>query len=313
MCMRAAAMSRCLLATVFIAWLAGCAERTAGPLGQVVFVDAAGNRMVVDDSRPPAPGVNRMQAIPGVEPGLPLPVREVAEPPPDDADFLPVEEFEKRMEEKAGQRFFLLPDGQGGYEGVSASTLAAGDPVPPAGSGKTPAPVMLACRPGHPALEHLWLLDEGGRSHNLEFPVRDPTLKTRQRYAGYRVPIPEDTREIRMTGIFRDGASPDVVALQAEAMVPLAVVNNYATESVPENLFRYAMVVGVMPVLGEGRAVRELVVLEGGWARQVLDRSCRPAQGPHKSVAGKVAIEFLRSGGRTAAGTNQPAATAGQP
>ncbi len=295
--MRVDAMSRGLILFSCVFWLAGCAGRTTAPSGPVVFVDAMGHRTVVDDRSalaPPAESHRAVDKLIGEAPQSASPV--VTTPAPiNDDEFVPSEEFERSMNEKSGQRFYMLPDGSGRLEGVTASELLADQAV----QAVTPTAehsTLLACKPGLPPLAHLLLLDEGGRAHNLEFPVHDPTLKTQQRYAGYRLPIPPETRSVRLAGVLQKGESPDVVVLQANGGVPIAVVNNYATESIPENPFRYATVRGEMALLGSATASRELVVMEGAWARKTLDKSCRPEQGAHRSVSGKVSLEFLKGG-----------------
>lgn len=302
--MRADAASRGAALVLVSSLLLACARDGAAPAGPVVFIDAAGNRMVVD-----APAIAAATA-PKPEAGMELaPITEAlvrtdaptvmpAPEPIDESAYVDAEEFERQMEEKSGNRFYMLPDGTGTYSAVTAATLAAGEPPPPPEVTGEGAPgQLLACPPGGAALKYLLRVEDESRAHTLEFPVLDPSLKSRQRYAGYRLHIPPGVEQARLSGFHGKGGSPDVVVLQAIDGVPLAVINNYATESIPENLFRYAMVRGSMPILAGGRKARELVVMEGAWARRVLHPACRPDQAGHKSTGGKVAIEFVGGNG----------------
>lgn len=296
--MRADGVLRTAMIALVSSLLFACqAPDGARPAGPVAFVDVSGHRVVIDDSKlPPEPVVARAAAA------TPSVVASSAAPSPatagilDEAEYVPAEEFERQMDEKAGDRFYLVPDGKGGLGPVTAKTLEAGEPAPAAPVvGELPEhqEPLLACPPGGARLEHLLLLDDKARALTLDFPVHDPTLKTRQRFAGYRLKIPSGATGVRLTGILRNGASPDVAVLQAIDAVPLAVVNNYATESIPETPFRYAMVKGAMPVLMGSGGARELVVIEGGWARQVLDTMCRPERGAHTATGGRVVVEFV--------------------
>lgn len=299
--MRADAVPRGVALFLVSSLLLACQARDGAiPAGPVVFVDAAGNRVVVD-----SPAIAAATS-PQPEAGMELvPIREaisrddavpVAPEPIDESAYVDAEEFERQMEEKAGNRFYMLPDGPGSFSAVTAATMNAGEPEPsPDVLGEGAPGQLLACPPGAAALQYLLTVEEELRAHTLEFPARDPTLKTNQRYAGYRLRIPPGVEQVRLSGFHGKGGSPDVVVLQAIDGVPLAVINNYATKSIPENLFRYAMVQGSMPVLAGGGKARELVVMEGGWARRVLHSACRPDQAGHTSTGGKVAIEFLGS------------------
>lgn len=310
--MRAEAAPRgaALLFVCFL--LVACQARDgATPAGPVVFFDAAGNRMVIDQP-PAAAGEPKPEAGMELAPIAQADARTDAPPPAttaiDETAYLPAEEFERQMEERSGNRFFMLPDGTGTYSAVTAATLAAGQPPPPpVVSGEGAPGQLLACPPGGEPLKYLLEVEDESRAHTLAFPAIDPSLKTRQRYAGYRLHIPPGVERVRLSGFHGKGGSPDVVVLQARAGVPLAVINNYATESIPENLFRYAMVRGSMPILAGGGKARELVVMEGGWARRVLPRECRPDQAGHKSTGGKVAIEFVGdNGGKKPVAAKQP-------
>lgn len=210
----------------------------------------------------------------------------------DGENYIDAEEFEQSLERRSGERFYTLPDGLGGQTVVSAETMQR--TVPEAGTAEPEHDTdpWLSCPPGGP-LEHLWLLDEGGRAHTLVFPAYDPTLTTRRRYAGYRLPIPTGVDAVRVTGIIRQGLAPDVAVMQTGGAGSIAVVNNYATESIPETLFRHAMVSGTVTLPAGDPETRELVVMEGGWARRTLDVSCRPVPVANSSHAGKVTVEFL--------------------
>lgn len=306
--MRADAASRGAALFLVSSLLLACASDGSAPAGPVVFIDAAGNRMVVD--RPaiaaataPKPEAG-MELAPITEALVRTDAPQAALPAPEPIDksaYVDAEEFERQMEEKSGNRFFMLPDGTGTYSAVTAATLAAGEPPPPEVAGEGSPGQLLACPPGGEPLQYLLQVDDESRAHTLEFPVLDPSLKSRQRYAGYRLHIPPGVEQARLSGFHGKGGSPDVVVLQAIDGVPLAVINNYATESIPENLFRYAMVRGSMPILAGGGKARELVVMEGAWARRVLHQACRPEQAGHKSTGGKIAIEFVGgTGGKPA-------------
>lgn len=315
--MRVDAASRGAALVLVSSLLLACQARDgSAPSGPVVFIDAAGNRMVVD-----APAIAAATA-PKPEAGMELaPITEAlvrtdtpavmpAQEPIDESAYVDAEEFERQMEEKSGNRFYMLPDGTGTYSAVTAATLAAGEPAPPPEVTGEGAPgQLLACPPGGEPLQYLLQVEDESRAHTLEFPVLDPNLESRQRYAGYRLHIPPGVEQARLSGFHGKGSSPDVVVLQAVNGVPLAVINNYATESIPENLFRYAMVRGSMPILAGGGKARELVVMEGAWARRVLHRACRPDQAGHKSTGGKVAIEFVGgTGGKPTVKKSEPKA-----
>lgn len=297
----------CLLAA---AALVGCQQRPAdgaASAGPVTFVDAAGNRMVVDvpvdasaaapareawvDSATTAQAVLSDGTAPGSSTAIPAATL-------DATTYVDVEDLERQVLERNKERFYLLPDGTGGQQVVTAGAidLSTGARTPAYTVTPGPRATPIAC-PASAPLAHLLPADERHRQYSLQFPVTDPEFAGR-RYAGYSIAVPDGVRLARVMAIVRGGLSADVaVVLADQAGVALAVVNNIATESIPESAFRYAMVGANVPL--DTSPGRRLVVLEGPWARKVLPQVCRPAERPATSVTGKVSVEFLLEGLKT--------------
>lgn len=300
---------RYLAALLLAAVLPGChrAADSGAPAGPVTFVDAAGNRMVVDvpsaGSASVAPAQSAWidmanaeqgdgQPSAGTAPGQSSPLTADAL---DTTTFVDVDDLEREVRERNKERFYLLPDGMGGKQVVTAGAmdLTASGQTPAYTITSGPRAVFLAC-PASAPLAHLLPEDDRHRQYSLMFPVTDPEYAGR-RFAGYSIAVPDEVRLARVLAIVRSGTSADVaVVLTDRAGVALAVVNNIATESIPESAFRYAMVGANVP-LDPAPGLR-LVVLEGPWARKILPAACRPAERSAVAVAGKVSVEFLLEG-----------------
>lgn len=303
---------RYLFLLLVAAALAGCQQRAADgatSAGPVTFVDAAGNRMVVDvpvDAATAAPARSAWvdaasagqgeAAVPaGVAPGASTVIPAATL---DATTYVDVEDLERQVLERNKERFYLLPDGTGGQQVVTAGAidLSTGARTPAYTVTPGPRATPVACPVSAP-LAHLLPADERHRQYSLQFPVTDPEFAGR-RFAGYSIAVPDGVRLARVMAIVRSGLSADVaVVLANQAGVALAVVNNIATESIPESAFRYAMVGANVPL--DAKPGLRLVVLEGPWARKVLPQVCRPAERPATSVTGKVSVEFLLEGLKT--------------
>lgn len=264
-----------------------------------MFVDAVGNRMQIDTSAT-APE-RRADAVQAASPEAPA-AASAEEPAPTPATtwegetYVDVEVYEEEAKKRADDRFYLLPDGLGRSTPVKAAALEA-DPQAVADAQRAAPMPLLACPPTQ-ALGHLLRLDAAGAMQTLDFPVYDPTLNTRRRYAGYVLPVPPSVNAVRVTAFMRARMTPDVVVLQTNGDgVPQVVVNNFATETIPEGLFRYGKVVGTVPLVSGESPQRDLVVLEGSWARKVLPDVCRPTGSSGQTHVGQVMVEFLTSSG----------------
>ncbi|HEY0663631.1 MAG TPA: hypothetical protein VGD18_03395, partial [Thiobacillaceae bacterium] len=168
--MRADAVSRGAALFLVSSLLVACASDGSAPAGPVVFIDATGNRVVVD-----RPAIAAATA-PKPEAGMELaPITQalgrtaappVATPEPlDPSAYVDAEEFERQMEEKSGNRFYMLPDGTGTYRAVTASTLAAGAPLPPPEVTGEGAPGQwLACPTGSEPLQYLLEVEDESRA-----------------------------------------------------------------------------------------------------------------------------------------------------
>lgn len=317
-----------MLSFLFLA--CSCTAPASRPgAGSVTFVDAVGNRMQVDvpppadqpptatDGKPARPAA----AMPEV-PAAPAMTEVPATPAPPARGELPqapaaagadtgrvefggevyqdVDRLDPAQQQRAGERFYQLPDGQGGRQVVTASTLGMNDgpPLPPA-----PRPVfedhVLPCAAGAASLEHLLETRASRADLLLKFPVYDPTLDTRRRYAGYRIAVPENTESLAVRAVVGKQGAPDVLLVLADAdMRPWMVVNNNATENIPENLFRYAMVAMDVPLGASVPKGSWLVVIEGPWARRVLADECRPSARIGTAVSGQLTIRFVTGPGR---------------
>ncbi len=300
-----------ILATILLLplFLPGCQSPGAGQgeAGTVVFVDAAGNRMVLDVPVPAARGDGAMPATssaPATSPG-----EGATSPTPDSPptqtvfggeQFTDVDAFEQSVEQRNRERFYTIPRADGGVGVVTASELGMGDSgIASAGVPAAPARQvsarLLAC-PGGVSLGHLLARGGAQRREELAFPVLGESLQESRRYAGYRLPLPVGTVRLRVQALGRRGPPPDVVvALLDGAGHVMSVVYNIATESIPETLFAYARVsteIAVPPVLGRDAGV---VVVEGEWARKSLPAACRPGQPSGSAVGGHVTLEFLQA------------------
>lgn len=271
-----------ILRTLLIGLLAalaacqGAAPRsTAGQPGEVVFVDAVGNRMRVDVAHVPAK-VPSASEFGGEQ-------------------FVDVDTLDQQAEQRSRDRFYPIPQPNGERGIVSARALGA----EPAGSvtQAEPAPQTLAelkaCSHG-PVVEHLLVREVPALHVDLAFPAYGDSLAPQRRYAGHALPLPAGAVTVRLWAIVQGATAPDVVALLVDRDGRVsAVVNNIATESIPENLFRYGRVGSVIPLPREAASGARLVVMEGHWARKMLPVECQPAISPGSAVAGRVTLEFL--------------------
>ncbi len=264
-----------LLAAVLVACQSAAPHSTAGQPGEVVFVDAAGNRMLVDV-------VHESAKLPSAS--------EFG-----GEQFVDVDTLDQQAEQRSRDRFYPIPQ-PGGERGiVSARALGA----EPAGSVALaePARQMLAelkaCS-HRPVIEHLLVREAPAQHVDLLFPAYGDALAPPRRYAGHALPVPTGAVAVRLWAIVQGATAPDVVALlvDREGRVS-AVVNNIATESIPENLFRYGRVGTVIPLPRATVSGERLVVLEGHWARKMLPVECHPAASPGLAVGGRVTLEFL--------------------
>lgn len=268
------------------------AGRAASPGGPVSFVDAAGNRMLVD--MPSATPVVAQPILPDAE----IPGSASVQAAPDDLSLEAYPDSEQLSRERRAldnKRFYALPDGTGGRQVVTSEVLNAMAPSEDEPGDRGPDTELLPCGKA-PAMPYLLAVDEAAVQHSLVFPVLDPSFSKR-RYAGYSVPIPPAASTARILTILKNGLRADVVVFTADSTgVPIAVVNNIATETIPETLFRYAMVATNVP-LSVGAAGQRLAVVEGTWARKLLPATCRPpAPESGSAVSGKVSVEFTLKG-----------------
>lgn len=271
-----------ILRTLLIGLLAalaacqGAAPRsTAGQPGEVVFVDAVGNRMHVDVAHEPARSPSASEF--GGE------------------QFVDVDTLDQQAEERSRDRFYPIPL-PGGERGiVSARALGA----EPAGNLTQAEPErqtlaeLKMCSQG-PVIEHLLVRETPALHVDLVFPVYGDSLAPLRRYAGHALPLPAGAVAVRLWVIVQGTTTPDLVALLVDRDGRVtSIVNNIATESIPENLFRYGRVGSVIPLPREAASGERLVVMEGHWARKILPVECQPATSLGAAVAGRSTLEFL--------------------
>lgn len=260
----------------FVLCVAGCQGSGAGRAaagGQVVFVDVAGNQMMVD----------------------------VAASSPDDElswageVYEDTESFEARVQERGADRFFVVPDGSGSTQTLMADdVVGVADPsyrddvvgvTDPSYSDAhwvhCAVPVALALLPV-----------AAQQRHTLAFPVIEKGL----RYAGYRVPLPAMPLTARAQGLsvwsyVRKGRHVDVLiaALNEDDGNITAVIDNMATETIPESAFRYGSVGGSVRLAGAADPVpTQWAVLDGEWVRASAPGACWPPIAVGPASAGQV-------------------------
>lgn len=264
--------------------LAGCrssqeSQRLAGP---VVFVDAAGNRMIVDNRGEKPAHTSSVQAeseaqsavLDGVPTGS---FRGDA--------FMDSEDFMNELEQRESQRFYVIPDGTGGKQTVEARQLgvdAQRKPEPPAPDG---AVSWRVCRIIVPLLA-LPL----SRRHDIHFPAEDDDGVI---HAGYRFVAPEGARSVQIDAYVRDGQQAQVLLARLdENGRVLSIVNNMPTQSIPETVFRYATVVGKADLV-EGAGVH-YGLLDASRLSGRLPDACGAQLQPNRA-AGQVTVQFLGS------------------
>ncbi len=294
--------------------LVGCQGSGAGrggEIGQIVFVDVAGNQMVVDVAGRDAGDADAADS----RANGPL-LEDIPTDTASSADGLSwagevyedAESFEARVKDRSADRFFVVPDGSGSTQTLTAELLGAGGvpvggvhdadnrghgpPLPQAHWIQCAEPVALALLPA--AMQ---------RQHNLVFPVIEKGL----RYAGYRVPLPEGVRGVSVWSYIRKGRHVDALLASVGNGGDniTAVIDNIATETVPESMFRYGSVGGrVLLASATTVAPAQLAVLDGTLVRGSAPVQCWPSIPPNASAllsgemtfGGAVTLEF--SGGR---------------
>lgn len=221
----------------------------------------------------------------------PLPLDPLAE-----EQYIDVEVLEQQMKQRESERFYLLPDGGGGRQVVTAGVLAGTARPTPATEPSTSASWRACGTP--PPLPHLLIIPDQNQQHSLVFPVVDPRYPG-TRFAGYSLALPAAATRARVLAIVRAGVAADIaVVLLDGAGRPVAAVNNIATESIPEKPFSYAMVGGNVPLSGHAGAGYRLALMEAPWARKVLPEACRPEPVERTAVAGRVSVEFTQEGSK---------------
>lgn len=211
--------------------------------------------------------------------------------------YLDVDVLDAQLRQRESERFYLLPDGGGGRQVVTAGVLAGTAKAEPVAGAEVPTAVWRSCAAA-PAIPHLLAVTDTATQQSLVFPVIDPRAPS-VRYGGYSLPLPDRATQARVQAIVRDGMSADIaVVLVNAAGSAVAAVNNIATESIPETLFRYAMVAGNVPLAGHAESGYRLVVMEAPWARKLLPAGCQPAVGNKVAVAGRVSVEFMQEGSK---------------
>lgn len=273
-----------------------------------------GNQVVVESEAEAKVASSASYAMPSTTVGSSLhPVHGNADPRPesipdilslDDTDHIDVEDMDRELERRSGERFFVMPDGTG-----VVRTLTA-DQVDPAlrkvdsgsslhGFGEEPGepvmPLWRACgaegiKPG------LVLRREKLRRHVLSFPAVE-----RQSYRpGYALPIPSGTRIAAFSTVVQGGRAvhPLLVRLDTNGAV-IAVAYSVATETVPESRFRYARVGFQVPIPSGGEG-EMLALVDAASSRRFL-KACglewQPADFAVPGSSGTVILEFSAGSG----------------
>lgn len=290
--------------------LAACSHQQASDAAAtltapVVFVDAAGNRMsIVEPVAPPPPGAavtppaaeSEARASPG---GLAEAAQAVATEagesphpafPAGAAEFqgehyLDSGQMDQELARRNQQRFFLVPDGSGRQQTLSAGNIGAFEPGEPAP--QYPSPVWQTCRVILPLLPV-----KERRFHELRFPASDG----KQNYAGFRLQVSEGLDHLTLWSYRQRGhqAIPVLARLDIEGRV-LEVVNNMPTLSIPETSFRHARSGGRLDMREQHFA--QLAVLDAGLLRDRLSGECRmPGLVQDAATDGVVTLQFTTTG-----------------
>jgi len=263
--------------------LAGCrgSHEPQRLAGAVVFVDAAGNRMVVDNRGAPA-AQQAEQPVAAESPRLPesLPRSRFQ-----GDDFVDSDALMQELEQKESQRFYVIPDGIGGRQMVEAGTLGIGAVPPP----EPPAPAVAAqwrvCRVIVPLVEL-----KPAKRYDLRFPAEDARGIAR---AGFRLRAPAGARRVELETFIRAGTSavPLLARLDAQGRV-LSIVNNLPTQSIPESVFRYASVIAGTELIAGGGA--DYAVLDAAVLQGRLPAECG-LQVRERPGSGQVTVQFSGS------------------
>lgn len=269
----------------------GLASRTDPAVGgPVVFVDAAGNRMVVDTS-------SRARAKPSPEaPEKTAPVATATGKALSFAgeDYVDAGDLQQQMDSREKERFFVVPDGSGARQTLTADQMGVGDAA--ANAAALPALPVLALSACDTAVRLPLLAGDRRRHHELEFPA----IHRQHRYAGYLVTPPGNALGVTLWTWVQKGrrASPLLAIVDADGAVT-AIVNNFPTESIPESMFRYGRVGGSMSLGAALPIGGHVAVLDGAMATTLLPAGCLPAAAgaADDQAGGLVTLEFSGSTG----------------
>lgn len=278
---------RTLIAALPLLVLLGCqhspdARNVAGP---VVFIDAAGNRMVVNTAPEPAKPGGVTAPVTPAEEAAGNNTTPATELPFAGEMYVDAAEVERDLAKRDEQRFFIVPDGTGGRQYLPAGAIGAGE-----GSGPPPPEAVATaawqtCR----VIVSLLVLPLDDR-HELVFPVKDEQLK---RHAGYLLPVSEQTNAVTLWSYVKESGRPMPVLarVDVEGRI-LAIVNNMPTQLIPETRFRYGKVGGSVSIPAAVVSSGRIAVLDGALLRDKLPPSCGLVTSSDYVSDGQVSLQF---------------------
>lgn len=283
-------MRNALIVFLSVLLIAACrsSPEQGSVAGPVVFIDAAGNRMTVAGAT--GTGSAQADANPAEAPEATTSTQ--ASLPTKDfrgEGFVDSEDFEKELEERQSERFFVIPDGSGLRQTLPAGAIGAGTQRITAPVEPTTSAGWQVCRVILPLLE----LKPAAR-YDVSFPAMDEDSVV---YGGYLLPAPPRSSRMTVWSYVRKGirAEPVLARVDEQGRV-LSIVNNMPTQSIPETGFRYASVGGNVSLNHFAGSAR-FALLDGARLQGKLPPACGLT-----SIAGGgsglVTVQFSESGGQ---------------
>lgn len=270
------------LALVLGGCRAGGAPESAGP---VVFFDAAGNRMVVGQNPKPAASDAASEPQPQTPDEL---TADLGKKDFGGESYVDADDFQRRLDQREAQRFYVVPDGSG-----SRQMLSAGD----IGIGEQPAPAQelpvagqwRVCRVIVPLLPL-----KPAQRYDVHFPALDDDKIA---HAGYLLAAPEGATRALLRTWIRGGsrAFPVLARVDAEGRV-VSIVNNMPTQSIPESTFRYGSVMGTLSLPAAADSKTRYALLDAVTLAGRMPPSCGMPEGGEGISAGLVTLQFSGMG-----------------
>lgn len=267
--------------------LTGCATRDAAPVpagerAPAVFYDATGKRVLVDVAAPDAARPDSPAEAPAPAPGDRF----------QGESYRTEEEVNRELATRTGERFYMIP-GAGGSappEKLTAAELGV-DPDKPRKApppGPMPTADFLAC-PAPVRVEGLVGGPVRGRQASIDLPI----VMADGPRPGYALLFGRRPARLNVWSVIQGAPPVDVVvALLDERNQVVAVVNNFATETIPDSLFRYGKVGGGIDLDQAPWPVAGIAVLGVREAARLLPAGCLPALPPDPVEKGRVMMTW---------------------